>query len=48
MNTGKPLDTIDILLAMGIVASFIVFFACLWLIRRERDKRKNAGGPDVK
>jgi hypothetical protein len=37
---------IDLLIKLGIGASFIVFAICLWLLKREKQKRKKTRGQD--
>lgn len=37
----------DLFLQLGIFLTFIVFAVCMWLIRKERDKKKPAGKPDA-
>ncbi len=32
---------IDLLIALGIGASFVVFAVCLWLLKREKTKKKS-------
>ena len=38
---------IDFLIALGMVASFMVFAVCLWLIRTERNRQKMAKKHDA-
>jgi hypothetical protein len=40
---GEHMDAIDILIRFAIFACFVVFAICMWLIRKQRDKRRNAG-----
>ncbi|SPE54658.1 hypothetical protein SBV1_1910003 [Verrucomicrobia bacterium] len=40
---SETTDAVDLLLKVAIFLCFIVFGICLWLIRRERDKRKGQG-----
>jgi hypothetical protein len=46
-DNTEHLDTTDLLIKAAIIACFIVFGICMWLVKRERDKRKNAGGGNV-
>jgi len=45
---GQNLDAVDVLLTVGMFASFVAFGICMWLIRRERDKRKKAENQNAK
>ena len=41
MNSdGNEVDAIDVLIKIGIFACFAVFAVCLWLLKREKAKRK--------
>ena len=44
MNADGPehIDAIDLLLKVGVFVCFVVFGLCMWVVRREWDKRKNA------
>lgn len=50
MNSGgtQNLDAVDVLISVGILVCFVAFGICMWLIRRERDKRKKAESQSVK
>jgi len=37
------MDAVDILVKVAIFACLVVFVICMWLIRKERDKRKKTG-----
>jgi hypothetical protein len=37
----QPYDLVDLLCALGIFASFVVFGVCMWIIKREMNKKKN-------
>ena len=37
----------DLLIALGIGASFVVFAVCLWLIKRGKTKKKNSAPPKL-
>jgi hypothetical protein len=44
MNSdGNEIDAVDVLIKIGIFACFVVFAICMWVLRRERDKRKKSG-----
>jgi len=36
-------DATDFLIKIAIFVGFVVFAICMWLIKRERDRRKSAG-----
>jgi len=44
MESNEHMDAVDILIKVTIFACFIAFAICVWLIRKERDKRKRSGG----
>jgi heme A synthase len=46
INHPRPF-MIDLLIALGIGASFVVFAVCLWLIQREKTKKKNPAPPKL-
>jgi FtsZ-interacting cell division protein ZipA len=33
-------DMVDILIKVGIIVCFVIFAICLWVIRKERDKKR--------
>jgi hypothetical protein len=37
---GEHMDTVDILIKTAMFACFVAFAVCIWLIRKQRDKRK--------
>jgi hypothetical protein len=41
MNTAGPeqFDLVDFLLALGAFAAFVIFGICMWVIRREMNKK---------
>lgn len=44
MTSGtEQMDGIDLLLKLAMGGCFIAFAICIWLIKRERDKRKKTG-----
>ena len=40
-DTQQP-DLIDLLIKIGIFVSFIVFAICIWVLKREMNKKKAA------
>jgi len=42
MEESQHSDFIDVLLGLGLFASFLIFAGCLWLLRRELNKKKSA------
>jgi hypothetical protein len=40
MEESPRFDFIDILLGLGIFAGFVIFAVCMWLLRRELNKKK--------
>jgi hypothetical protein len=46
-DDSPPIDAVDVLIKIGIFASFVAFGICVWLIRRERDKRKRTGNQNT-
>jgi hypothetical protein len=47
MEDAQKPDLIDIVIKIGIFASFVVFGICIWLLKREMIKKKAAGRKDV-
>jgi hypothetical protein len=49
MNTDgtEHMDAVDLLLKLATFVCFVVFAIGMWLIRRERDRRKAGGGQNV-
>lgn len=41
-DASSHLDLTDILLGIGIFAAFVIFAVCMWLLRREMNKKKTA------
>jgi hypothetical protein len=41
---SEHMDAVDLLIKIAIFGCFVVFGVCMWLIRRERDKRKKSRG----
>jgi hypothetical protein len=46
-DTQQP-DFIETAIKIGIFATFVVFGICLWLLKREMNKKKAAGQKDAK
>lgn len=44
---SEHMDAVDLLIKVAIFGCFVVFGVCMWLIRRERDKRKRSRGNSV-
>jgi len=40
----EHMDAVDLLIKIAIFGCFIAFAVGMWLIRRERDRRKASGG----
>lgn len=53
MNSdGSEMDALDVLIKIGILVCIAAFAICMWLLKRERNKRKQsdnqtAGPPDI-
>ena len=47
MEDAQQPGFIDLLLAFGIFASFVVFGICIWLLKREMNKKKAANQKDL-
>jgi heme A synthase len=47
MNGSDHFDVIDMLIGIGIFASFVVFGVCMWLLKREMNKKKAANQKDI-
>jgi len=47
-DSTEHMDAVDVLIKIGIFVCFVAFGICMWLIRRERDKRKRAGNENVR
>jgi len=49
MNTdpNEHIDAVDIVIKVAIFVCFLAFAICMWLIRKEREKRKGAGGQNA-
>jgi hypothetical protein len=47
LDGTEHIDAVDVLIKVGIFVCFVAFGICMWLIRRERDKRKRAGSQNV-
>jgi hypothetical protein len=45
-DTTQP-DSIDILIKVGTFVVFIVFGICMWVVKREMNKKKAASPKDV-
>jgi hypothetical protein len=41
------MDVVDLLLAAGVFALFIVFGVCMWVLKREMNKKKAANQKEV-
>ena len=42
------MDWIDVLLKIGILATFVVFGVAVWIMKREADKKKASQDPEDK
>ena len=42
MEDSQHFDFTDLLCALALFASFVVFGVCLWLLKREMNKKKAA------
>jgi len=47
MEPDEHMDGVDILIKVAVFACFVAFAICMWLIRKERDKRKNVRGQNA-
>jgi hypothetical protein len=49
MNSdGSEIDSLDVLIKIGILVCFVAFAICMWLLKRERDKQKKAGDQNAR
>jgi hypothetical protein len=47
MDDSQQPDVIDLILKLAIFVSFVVFGICMWVLRREMNKKKAANQKDV-